>query len=181
MPKNLTDHICDDTLFSKAFKTYAEDLYHFLYYKFGNRLNPRDKVQEAFIKLWENCKEVPPSKAKSFVFTVANNLMLNEVAHQKVVLEYQKNDLKLNDNVTFIDRVPYKKVLEMMQQAHIILLPSVEEGIANVILEGMMLKKIVLTTNCGGMEEVITDGINGFVVPTRDPRAIADKIIEISK
>ena len=117
MPENLTDHICDDALFSKAFKTYAEDLYHFLYYKFGDRLNPRDKVQEAFIKLWENCAQVTPSKAKSYLFTVANNLMLNEAAHQKVVLKYAQETPKshTNESPEFVMRE--KEYMEKLQQA----------------------------------------------------------------
>ena len=53
-------------------------------------MNPNDKAQEAFIKLWENCKKVTLGKAKSYLYTVANNMMLNEVKHQKVVLRYQK-------------------------------------------------------------------------------------------
>ena len=94
-------------------------------------------------------------------------------------LEFQKNDLGLNESVTFIQHVTHDKVIELMQQSHLILLPSVEEGIANVVLEAMALQKIVLTTNCGGMEEIVTDGLNGFVVPIRDPEAIAQKIREI--
>ncbi len=96
-------------------------------------------------------------------------------------LEYQKKDLKLQDCVTFLGTVPYESVLKMMQKAHIILLPSVEEGIANVVLEAMMLKKVVVTTNCGGMEEIVTDGQNGFVVPIRNPEAISNKISEIAQ
>ena len=65
-----------------------------MYYKFGEHLNPKDKVQEAFIKLWQNCSKVSPDKAKSFLFTTANNLMLNAVAHQKVVLKYEKRPQK---------------------------------------------------------------------------------------
>src|SRR5690606_40291737 len=90
MSKDLNDHICNEKLFEKLFKTHGKNLHDFLYYKFGSHLNPQDKVQEAFIKLWKNCKKVTPSKAKSFLFTVANNLMLNEVAHQKVVLKHQE-------------------------------------------------------------------------------------------
>jgi colanic acid/amylovoran biosynthesis glycosyltransferase len=96
-------------------------------------------------------------------------------------LEYQKSDLGLNDCVTFLDGVPYDEVLRKMQESHILLLPSVEEGIANVILEAMMLEKLVLTTNCGGMEEVVQEGVNGFVVPIRNAEAISAKIIEINK
>lgn len=98
MAKQLHDNICKESVFSKLFNKHAKDLHNFLYYKYGAQLNPKDKVQEAFIKLWENCAKVAPDKAKSFVFTVGNNLMLNEVAHQKVVLKYQKQRPKEHTN-----------------------------------------------------------------------------------
>ncbi len=90
MPKNLKNHVCEEALFSSLFNKHSKNLHDFLYYKFGSSLNPKDKVQDAFIKLWENCSNVSPEKAKSFLFTVANNMMLNEVKHQKVVLGFQK-------------------------------------------------------------------------------------------
>lgn len=90
MQKDINDNICNETIFSSVFNKYSKDLHDFLYYKFGEAFNPKDKVQDAFIKLWQNCSKVSPNKAKSFLFTVANNLMLNEAAHQKVVLAYQK-------------------------------------------------------------------------------------------
>ncbi len=96
-------------------------------------------------------------------------------------LEYQRSELNLIDQITFLDRVPYEEVLDKMQQAHIVLLPSVEEGIANVILEAMMLQKLVLTTNCGGMEEIVKDRQNGFVVPIRNPQQMSEKIMQISE
>jgi len=100
MSKNLHDNICNDSLFNSLFKKHAKDLHNFLYYKYGDRLNPKDKVQDAFIKLWENCSKVTPEKAKSFLFTVGNNLMLNEVSHQKVVLKYQQTKPKAHTNET---------------------------------------------------------------------------------
>ena len=98
MTKQLHDTICEEHLFSSLFNKYSKDLHDFLYYKFGDRLNPKDKVQEAFVKLWENCSKVTPDKAKSYVFTTANNLMLNEVTHQKVVLKYQQSKPKMHTN-----------------------------------------------------------------------------------
>jgi RNA polymerase sigma factor (sigma-70 family) len=65
-------------------------LSNILLYKYGSLLNPSDKVQEAFIKLWENCSKIAPEAAKSYLYTTSTNMMLNEVKHQKVVLEYQK-------------------------------------------------------------------------------------------
>lgn len=94
MKQPLQDHICEDRLFESLYKKHSKNLHDLLYYKFGEHLNPKDKVQEAFIKLWQNCSKVAPDKAKSFLFTTANNLMLNAVAHQKVVLKYEKRPQK---------------------------------------------------------------------------------------
>ena len=104
MPKDINDNICDERLFSSVFEKHAKNLHDFLYYKFGDQFNPKDKVQEAFVKLWENCGKVSPSKAKSFLFTVANNMMFNEAAHQKVVLKYQQEKPKTytNENPEFL-------------------------------------------------------------------------------
>ena len=47
-------------------------------------------TQEAFTKLWQNCADVSPATAKGYVFKIANNLLINEYNHQKVVLKFQK-------------------------------------------------------------------------------------------
>ena len=89
MEKDLHKEVCEEHIYSSLYEKLAQGLHDFLYYKYGQGLNPNDKVQEAFIKLWENCKKVSSAKAKSYLYTVANNLMLNEIKHQKVVLKYQ--------------------------------------------------------------------------------------------
>ncbi len=91
MTKHIRDNICDEKIFSSVFRKYSKSLHDFLYYKYGERIHPEDKVQEAFIKMWDRCKGIPIDKAKSFLFTVANNLVLNAIKHEKVVLNYQKN------------------------------------------------------------------------------------------
>lgn len=88
--------ICDENIFSKFFKDNVKSIRNYLYFKYGNEEQSNDMAQEAFIKLWENCADVPPEKAKSFLYTVANNATLNQIAHQKVVLNYSKNN-SLND------------------------------------------------------------------------------------
>ena len=104
MQKDLNDNICQEHVFERIYNKYANNLHDFLYYKYGAHLNPNDKVQDAFIKLWDNCKKVSLSKAKSYVFTVANNMMLNEVKHQKVVLKYQQSKHKhyTNESPEFV-------------------------------------------------------------------------------
>lgn len=82
--------VCKESVFSELFKSYSEELYQFLYYKYGPQHNPRDLVQDAFSKLWDNCKKVIPEKARGFLFTVANNLTLNVIAKQKTVWKYEQ-------------------------------------------------------------------------------------------
>jgi RNA polymerase sigma factor (sigma-70 family) len=85
---------CDEAVFSSLFKKHSKDLFNYLYYKYGANLNPDDRVQEAFVKLWQNCAKVPPKKAKGFLYKVANNNSLNELAHLKVVHKHAPSRAK---------------------------------------------------------------------------------------
>lgn len=117
MTKKIYDNICDKTRFNTFFKSHYKDLNNFLYYKFGERLNPQDKMQEAFVKLWENCKKVAPDKAKAYVYRVATNLMLNEVAHQKVVLKHQEIKPKEYTNISPEFLLEEKEYLQKLENA----------------------------------------------------------------
>ena len=95
-------------------------------------------------------------------------------------LVYQIQDLELQSEVVLLEKLPFSDVKELIQSSDVLLLPSVKEGVANVVLEAMALGTLVLTTDCGGMEEVIIDDVNGFLTPIRDSGKMANKIIEIS-
>lgn len=94
MGEQKPDNVCEETLFNELFQAHSKDLHDFLYYKFGKENNPKDLVQEAFLKLWKNCHKVKKEKAKSFLFTVANNQMLNELSKKKTVLNYSQQKPK---------------------------------------------------------------------------------------
>ena len=51
-----------------------------------------DIIQDVFIKLWENCNKVDPNKVKSYIYSIANNMFLNDIKHQKVVQNYRKHN-----------------------------------------------------------------------------------------
>jgi colanic acid/amylovoran biosynthesis glycosyltransferase len=87
-------------------------------------------------------------------------------------LLYLVSELGLKNQITFIDRIPQKAVYKKMIASDLFLLPSIEEGIANVCIEAMLCKLPVISTNCGGMSELIIDNKTGFLVPTRNPQAI---------
>lgn len=105
MPTENISSICQESIFSGFFKSHVKALRNYLYYKFGNEDQAEDVTQEAFIKLWQNCADVPIEKAKSYVYTIANNASLNVIAHQKVVLKFAKSSPQkelTNENPEFI-------------------------------------------------------------------------------
>jgi glycosyltransferase involved in cell wall biosynthesis len=70
---------------------------------------------------------------------------------------------------------PHNDVLKLMQSCDVFCLPSIVEGRAQVMQEAMSQGlPIIITHNTGGQDLVTTD--TGFLVPIRDPKAIADKI-----
>lgn len=86
---------------------------------------------------------------------------------------YQLHQARLTGCVNIINGASHADVLQQIEKHDVLLLPSVEEGIANVVLEAMALGTPVITTDAGGMKETIEDGLSGYVVPVRDARAIA--------
>ena len=90
---------------------------------------------------------------------------------------FQTHQLGLNENIKIINGLSHQEVLNLVSMQDLFLLPSIEEGIANVVLEAMALGVPVISTNCGGMNEVIEDEINGYLVDLRNPRQLASKIM----
>ena len=85
---------------------------------------------------------------------------------------HQRNQLGLVNNMSVIERLPFEQVKKLMNDSDFLLLPSVEEGIANVVLEAMALGTLVVTSNCGGMGEAVNHGVSGFVFPVRNVDAM---------
>ena len=89
---------------------------------------------------------------------------------------FLKHFYNLEDKVKISGKVPMDIVYKLMSESDLLVVSSIEEGIPNVLVEAMALGLPVISTSCGGVEEVIQNGIQGWVVPTRDPVALADQI-----
>ena len=78
--------------------------------------------------------------------------------------------------VSYFASLPHREVLQLMQSSDVLLFPSLFDGFGLVMLEAMSQGCVVIATpNCGA-PDFIEDGRDGFVVPIRDSRAIAEKI-----
>jgi colanic acid/amylovoran biosynthesis glycosyltransferase len=89
-------------------------------------------------------------------------------------LLYQIAELNLQESIIHIKGLPFNELQLKMTEYDALILSSLEEGIANVVLEAMQIGLPVISTDCGGMSEVISHNINGFLVPIRNSKEIAD-------
>ena len=81
--------VCEEKNFDSLFNDHYESATKFIYYKCGDLQQAEDIVQDAFLKIWKKCAEIIFNTAKSFLFKICSNTLLNEYAHQKVKLKYQ--------------------------------------------------------------------------------------------
>jgi glycosyltransferase involved in cell wall biosynthesis len=84
------------------------------------------------------------------------------------------------DDVEFVPHLPQDRLATIMSSSHVMVLPSVEEGLALVQAQAMACGcPLISSTNTGG-EDLFTDGVEGFVVPIRSPEAIAARLQQLA-
>jgi glycosyltransferase involved in cell wall biosynthesis len=79
-------------------------------------------------------------------------------------------------NISIKLGLSHREVVSELHSSDLFVFPSLLEGFGHVVLEAMASGLPVLTTphTCG--PDVISEGTHGFIVPIRDPQAIAEKI-----
>jgi colanic acid/amylovoran biosynthesis glycosyltransferase len=83
------------------------------------------------------------------------------------------DDLGLAEHVRLLGPVPPAGVLREMQAADVLLHPAVSEGFGNAVMEAQAVGTPVVCTDADGLRENVVDGVTGFVVPRREPSALA--------
>lgn len=84
------------------------------------------------------------------------------------------------ENVELLGRMPQPRLAEFMSQSHVMVLPSVEEGLA--LVQGQALAcgcPLISSLHTGG-EDLFTDGVEGFLVPIRSSAAIAERLQQLA-
>lgn len=76
--------------------------------------------------------------------------------------------------------LPHAAVLAELEQADILVLPSRQESLPNVLLEAFACCLPVVCTGVGGMPELVRDGVNGFLRPSEDVAGLADAVAALA-
>jgi glycosyltransferase involved in cell wall biosynthesis len=95
---------------------------------------------------------------------------------------YRKQLLRLSRSLNLESKVIFTGVVEegvlrsALSSCDVVAIPSLYEPFSTSMLEAMAYGKPIVASDAGGMPEAISNGVNGILVPSGDPKALADKI-----
>lgn len=96
---------------------------------------------------------------------------------EKESLENQCRELGIDSRVEFLGKIPNQKLPVYYQEASLFILPSLNEGMSNAMLEALASGLPIIATNTGGASELVRESQNGFLIKMKNASDIADKIM----
>jgi glycosyltransferase involved in cell wall biosynthesis len=91
-------------------------------------------------------------------------------------LEALARELGLEGRTRFLGAQPRETVFELLTAPDAVLLSSSWENFPHAVVEGLAAGTPVIATDVGGVGEVVTDGVNGLLVPLQDPAQLSAAI-----
>jgi glycosyltransferase involved in cell wall biosynthesis len=98
-------------------------------------------------------------------------LLVGGAGEEQEALERQARALGIADRVVFVG--PVQDPRDFYRRLDLFVLPSLDEGFGLVLLEAMATGVPVIGTRVGGVPEILTHGVNGWLVEPGDPVALA--------
>lgn len=134
--------------FKSIFDQYYTPIKNFLYYKSGDVDLSEDITQDVFMKLWDKREDVQQETVKSYLYTIANNMLLNKIRHDKVVLSFaekNKNQQEEQSPEFTLEEKEFKIELERVigampeKQREVFLMNRIEEMTYKDIADSLQL------------------------------------------
>jgi len=133
-------------------------------------------IAAGMLEPWKGFSDLILSMSELLKSKKAHLVILGE-GSMKLELENLIQSLNLNDNITLLGYVA--NPLKYFRKADVFVLSSYVEGLPNVLIEAMMCGCTPVSTDCPtGPKEVLQNGKYGYLVPMRNPKALAKGIEE---
>ena len=134
-----------------------------------------------------NVNRLAPNKGVPYL--IESLKILNEELNVKLIMvgsgpeegniKKKINDLELQDKVLHFKNISDEKMFQLFTLADVSVTPTLYEGLPTVVLEAMACGKPIVASNVSEIPQVVKDGVNGFLVPPANSKAIADAVLKI--
>nr|WP_321233396.1 glycosyltransferase family 4 protein [uncultured Psychroserpens sp.] len=94
-------------------------------------------------------------------------------------LLFVTHQLNIKDCVTFAGKMSQADVKKQLEQSNIYLQYSIQEGFCNAVLEAQAMGLMCIVSNAEGLSENVLDTKTGWVIPKRQPKLLAQKIMDV--
>jgi glycosyltransferase involved in cell wall biosynthesis len=88
---------------------------------------------------------------------------------------------EFHENLLFVDSIPHDQLYPIIQQAKLVILPSLWENFPYACLEAMSFGKVVVATSGSGYGEILEDGVSGYLVEPGNVQKLEQKITNLLK
>jgi len=136
--------------------------------------------------IWLAVGRLVPAK-DYFNLIEAVNILKNNFENFKVLIagegtlrktiEEKINELKLENNIILLGR--RNDISDLLQYADAFVMSSAWEGLPIAILEAATYELPSVVTNVGGCKEIIVNNKNGFIVPPKNPKSLANAMFKM--
>jgi len=130
----------------------------------------RLEKQKDYSNLLEAFSIVLREKPDTFLFIVGQGPLENK-------LKKLAEELGINQKVSFLGL--RRDIPDLLAAADALVLSSAWEGLPNVVMEAMAASKPIVATSVGGVPELILEGKTGYLVPPKDPKALAQAMLKL--
>ena len=84
------------------------------------------------------------------------------------------------EDAIVLGHMPQTELKQIMSRSNVLVLPSIQDGFGMVMAQAMACGCPVVASNHTGVEDLITDGLEGFIVPVRDVSALTDNLQQLA-
>lgn len=99
-------------------------------------------------------------------------------SNKELVNEFKAkiNAAGLSERITFTDELPFEQIPKIFSALSLVCALSDNEGFGLTVLEAMSSGAAVLATQAGAWEDIIRPGVDGYIVPVNDQKAVTEKM-----
>ena len=134
-------------------------------------------VREKGYLEWVNAAKIIADKHKNIKFIAVGDTLVSDRDGIKAELDAYINENRLENTIIFAGS--RSDIPEILSITDIFTLPSYREGMPRSLIEAMCMSKPAIATDIRGCREEVVEKVTGFLIPVKDPKALAEKLEDL--